>query len=180
MKKLESSDAVPANADSGSKETEAQTPTKVTNSAGQTPTAERVQYANWYTATKAVCRQYPYATVYDFQSGISWQVHIFSLGAHADCEPLTAADTSKMLKVFGGNTWNPRAVWVVFADGSIYIASTHSTPHGVQHRTDNNFAGHTCLHFPRTQEQVEAIGVYATSHPDTIDAGWALTQSMKK
>ena len=142
-------------------------------------TASRVQYANWYTTVKAVCRNYPYATVYDYATGISYQVHIFSLGAHADYEPLTAADTSKMLKIFGGNTWNPRAVWVVFADGSVYMASTHSSPHGVQHRTDNNFAGHSCIHFPRTQAQVEAIGPYATSHQNTIDVGWARTQAMK-
>jgi len=106
-------------------------------------------------------------------------VHIFSLGAHADCEPLTAADTSKMEKVFGGNTWNPKSVWVIFADGSIYMASTHSMPHDVQHITDNNFAGHTCIHFPRTQEQVEAIGPYATSHQNSVDTGWAATQAMK-
>ena len=179
MEKLESSDAVAAKSNESPKETETKTPTKVTTDVALTPSADRVQYANWYTTTKAVCRKYPYATIYDFQTGISWQAHIFSLGAHADYEPLSAADTSKMLKVFGGNTWNPRPVWVVFADGSIYIATTHSSPHGVQHRTDNNFDGHTCLHFPRTQEQVEAIGPYATSHQDTVDAGWAATQAMK-
>ena len=101
------------------------------------------------------------------------------MGAHADYEPLTANDTAKMLKVFGGNTWNPKSVWVVFADGSVYMASTHSMPHSVQHITDNNFDGHTCLHFPRTQAQVEAIGPYATSHQAAIDAGWAETQAMK-
>ena len=138
-----------------------------------------MQYANWYTTTKSVCRKYPYATVYDFETGISWQIHIFSVGAHADYEPLSATDTSKMVKVLGGQTWNARAVWVVFANGSVYMASTHSMPHGVQHITDNNFAGHTCLHFPRTQAEVEAIGPYATSHQNTIDAGWAKTQTMK-
>ncbi len=144
------------------------------------PSASKVIYANWYTTVKAVCRSYPYATVYDYQTGISWQVHIFSLGAHADFEPLTANDTAKMLKAFGGkNTWNPRPVWVIFADGSVYMASTHSNPHGVQHTTDNNFAGHACIHFPRTQEQVTAIGSYATSHQEMIDKGWAATQAMK-
>ena len=81
-----------------------------------------------------------------------------------------------MEKVFGGNTWNPRAVWVVFSDGSVYIGSTHAMPHEVQHIRDNNFGGHSCLHFPRTQEQVAAIGPYATSHQETIDKGWASTQ----
>ena len=146
---------------------------------GVRPSASQVRYENWYTSVKDVARSYPYATVYDYGSGISYQVHIFSVGAHADYEPLTAADTAKMLRIFGGNTWNPKPVWVVFSNGSVYMASTHSTPHGTQHITDNNFAGHSCLHFPRTQEQVQKIGQYATSHQETIDAGWAKTQSMK-
>ncbi len=85
-----------------------------------------------------------------------------------------------MEKAFGGNTWTPKAVWVIFADGSIYQASTHSMPHAPQHRTNNNFDGHMCIHFPRTMEQVTAIGPYATSHQKCIDQGWATTQSMKK
>ena len=154
----------------------ASTPTQKTSTA---PSAGKVQYANWYEKVKSVARNYPYATVYDFATGISWQIHIFSLGAHADYEPVTANDTARMEKVFGGNTWNPRAVWVVFADGSVYIGSTHSMPHEVQHIRDNNFGGHSCLHFPRTQEQVTSIGPYATKHQEIIDAGWATTQKMK-
>ena len=156
--------------------TQTQTPTVTVTTK---PTAAKVQYANWYEKIKAVARQYPYATVYDFATGISWQVHIISLGAHADYEPVTANDTARMLKVFGGNTWSPRAVWVVFSNGSVYLGSTHSMPHEVQHIRDNNFEGHSCLHFPRTQEQVAAIGPYATKHQECIDAGWATTQKMK-
>ena len=141
------------------------------------PNASRVIYANWYTTVKNVCKAYPYATVYDYSTGISWQVHIFSVGAHADCEPLTASDTSKMRRAFGNEeTWTAKPVWVIFADGSVYMASTHDTPHGTSHISDNNFDGHTCIHFPRTQEQVTAIGPYATSHQETIDNGWAQTQ----
>ena len=141
--------------------------------------ASKVIYANWYTDVKAIAKKYPYVTVYDIATGISWQEHIFSLGAHADSEPLTAADTKKMETAFGGQTWNPRAVWVVFGDGSIYMASTHSMPHEVQHISDNNFAGHKCIHFPRTQAQVTSIGPYATEHQQCIDTGWAKTQTMK-
>ena len=164
-------------AKSGSTATPA--PGTTTSTVSAKPSAAKVQYANWYEKVKAVARKYPYATVYDIATGISWQVHIFSLGAHADYEPVTANDTAKLLKVFGGNTWNPRAVWVVFSDGSVYIGSTHSMPHEVQHNRDNNFAGHSCLHFPRTQAQVTAIGPYATKHQSVIDAGWAATQKMK-
>lgn len=141
--------------------------------------ASKVIYANWYTDVKAIAKKYPYVTVYDIATGISWQEHIFSLGAHADSEPLTAADTKKMETAFGGQTWNPRAVWIIFGNGSIYMASTHSMPHEVQHISDNNFAGHKCIHFPRTQAQVTSIGPYATEHQQCIDAGWAKTQMMK-
>ena len=161
------------------KNTTTTTTTTTTTARSVKPSASQVQYANWYTTVKAVCKKYPYATVYDIATGISWQVHIFSLGAHADYEPVTASDTARMLKVFGGNTWNPRAVWVVFSDGSVYLGSTHSNPHGTQHTRDNNFDGHSCLHFPRTQAQVAAIGSYATSHQECIDKGWATTQAMK-
>ena len=150
----------------------------VSSTSGQ-PSSSRVIYANWYTSVKDVCKQYPYCTIYDYSTGISWQIHIFSVGAHADFEPVTANDTARMQRAFGGETtWNPKAVWVVFPNGSVYMASTHDTPHGVSHISDNNFAGHSCLHFPRTQEQVNSIGQYATSHQETIDQGWAATQKM--
>ena len=145
------------------------------------PAASRVEYENWYTTIRSKARKYPYATVYDFTTGKSWQVHMFSFGAHADAEPLTAGDTATMLEAFGGkNTWNPKAVWVLFGDGSVYLASTHSMPHAPQHRTDNNFDGHLCIHFPRTDSQVAAIGPYATSHQKSIDKGWIMTQNLAK
>jgi peptidoglycan hydrolase-like protein with peptidoglycan-binding domain/SH3-like domain-containing protein len=155
----------------------------VTNSTSPTitttPDAASVRYANWYTEVKARCKLYPYATVYDFVSGLSWKVHMFSFGAHADSEPLTAEDTANMEKAFGGtNTWTPKAVWVIFSDGRIYMASTHDMPHSVQHITTNNFPGHLCIHFPRTAAQVAAIGPYATEHQKTIDLGWAATLAL--
>lgn len=150
--------------------TPAAAPTVTTISAAQ------VRYANWYSEVKARCRLFPNATIYDFTTGISWQVNIFSMGAHADAEPLTAQDTDKMNRAFGGKTtWNPKAVWVVLSDGTVYMASTHNTPHDTYHIRDNNFDGHICIHFPRTQAQVEKIGPYATSHQKAIDLGWEAT-----
>ncbi len=139
--------------------------------------ASEVRYANWYTDIKARCKLYPNATVYDFMTGISWKVNMFSLGAHADAEPLTADDTANMNRAFGGKTtWTPKAVWVVMSDGRVYMASTHNTPHETWHIKNNNFNGHLCIHFPRKAEQVEAIGPYAVSHQKAIDLGWEATQ----
>ena len=38
---------------------------------GASQRASKVIYANWYDTVKAVARKYPYATVYDFATGIS-------------------------------------------------------------------------------------------------------------
>ncbi len=141
-------------------------------------TAANVVYEYWYSEVRAACRKYPYATVYDYQTGISWQVHMFSYGKHAEAEPLTANDTHKMEQACGGNVWTPRPVWVIFADGTIRMATTHSVPHEVQHIRDNDFEGHTCIHFPRTDAQVTAIGPYATKHQRAVEQGWAETQAM--
>ena len=163
------------------------------NSAGQAPTvtdapdasvgntiavmARSVKYEYWYATVRNEARKYPYATLYDPESGISWQVHMFSFGKHAEIEPLTKNDTERMNQVCGKEKWTPKPVWVIFSDGSIRIATTHSVPHGVQHRTDNGFPGHACLHFPRTMAQVTSIGPYATKHQNAVDKAWAELQA---
>ncbi len=144
---------------------------------GSAPKASEVRYANWYTEIRARARTYPYATIYDYNTGLSWKVHMFSIGAHADAEPVSATDTAIMVQAFGGKyTWTPKPVWVIMSDGRVYMASTHDNPHEVQHNTTNNFPGHLCIHFPRTQAEVAAIGDYATSHQKAIDQGWQATQ----
>lgn len=140
--------------------------------------AKDVVYEYWYSTVRNACRKYQYATVYDYSTGISWQVWMFSFGKHAEAEPLTAADTAKMEEAFGGNVWTPKPVWVIFADGTVRMATTHSMPHQVDKISDNNFKGHTCIHFPRTEAQVTAIGPYATRHQRTVEQGWAETQAM--
>ena len=139
--------------------------------------ARSVKYEYWYSTVRNECRKYPYCTLFDPETGISWQVHMFSYGKHAEIEPLTAADTEKMYQVCGYQKWTPKPVWVIFADGTIRIATTHSVPHEVQHITDNNFAGHACLHFPRTMAQVTSIGPYATKHQNAVDKAWAELQA---
>ena len=58
------------------------------------------------------------------------------------------------------------------------MATTHDVAHGVNPISNNNFDGHLCIHFPRTAEQVAAIGPYATSHQAAVDLGWTATVAM--
>ena len=174
--KLNSVSAITAGSTGSSTSSGTTTTTTAAAPTVTTISASQVRYANWYSEVKARCRLFPNATIYDFTTGISWQVNIFSMGAHADAEPLTARDTAEMNRAFGGKTtWTPKAVWVVLSDGTVYMASTHNTPHDTYHIRDNNFDGHICIHFPRTQAQVEKIGPYATSHQKAIDLGWETT-----
>ena len=144
---------------------------------GVVVSGRNVIYEYWYSTVRNACRKYPYCTIYDPESGKSYQVHMFSYGKHAEIEPLTARDTAIMYEIFGGQTWTPKPVWVIFADGTIRIATTHSVPHEVQHIRDNDFPGHSCLHFPRTMAQVTSIGPYATKHQNAVDKAWAELQA---
>lgn len=136
------------------------------------PTAADVINTNWFTGIRAKIKNMPDVTVYDPDTGITYQIHLFSFGKHADGEPPTAVDTAKMNQVVGENTWNPHAVWVILQDGTVYLASTHSHGHGVDHTAGNNLEGHICIHFPRVMEEAEQTGPYAASHQKCILAEW--------
>lgn len=66
---------------------------------------------------------------------------------HADCEPLTTADTATMLAVYGGAwSWERRPIWVTI-NGVTYAASMNGMNHGEGEIYGNDFEGHFCMHF---------------------------------
>ena len=132
------------------------------------------------TEVRSRLRSMPNVIIYDFMTGAHYNVTVFSLGKHADGEPPTKQDTQIMEKALGYNNWTPRPVWVIFSDGRVYMASTHSHGHEVDHNSNNGLTGHICIHFPRPMEAAEAVGPYAVSHQQSILKGWDLTQSMAK
>ena len=113
-------------------------------------------------------------------SGKHYEFRFFSLGKHADGATLTAADSAVMNSALGENNWTPRPVWVIFSDGRVYMASTHSHPHENDYIKDNGINGHLCVHFPRDMEEAALTGPYAVSHQNAILAGWDLTQNMAR
>lgn len=141
------------------------------------PKASQVRYANWYSEIRAIARSMPDVVIYDPDSGLHFNLHMFSFGKHADSETPTAADTEVLNQVVGVNTWTPKYVWVIFPNGSVYIASIHSHGHEVDHTPNNNLEGHICLHFPRVMSEAEATGPYAVSHQKEINWGWELTKA---
>ena len=144
------------------------------------PRAAEVRLADWYDVLRPRVKAMPKVIVYDFMSGTHYRVNIFSIGKHADGEPPTVDDTRAMEKALGYNNWDPRPVWIIFSDGRVYMASTHSHGHEVDHNANNGLTGHICIHFPRKMEDAIATGPYAVAHQNAILAGWDLTQSMAR
>ncbi len=152
----------------------------ITGTGFKPPSASEVRFADWYGETRARIRSLPNVIIYDFTSGAHYNVKVFSVGRHADGEPVTRQDTEIMENAFGYNNWTPRPVWVIFSDGRVYMGSTHSHGHEVDHNSANGLTGHICIHFPRSMEDAVATGPYAVSHQNVIMAGWDLTRNMAR
>lgn len=143
------------------------------------PQASEVRFADWYRETRDVVRKLPNAIVYDYATGLHYNVNMFSFGKHCDAEPVTASDTAIMRQIMGTDNWTPHAVWVILSDGRVYMASTHSMGHTVDHNPNNDLQGHICIHFPREMSDTEKRNMpYATRHQNEILRGWEETQSM--
>lgn len=150
----------------------------VTGTVFKAPTAEEVRFANWYTEIRALARSMPDAIIYDYETGKYYNVNMFSFGKHCDAEPITASDTAIMREIMGRDKWTPHAVWVILSDGKVYMASTHSMGHTVDHNSKNDLTGHICIHFPRELSEAEATGPYALRHQYEILDGWETTQQL--
>lgn len=153
----------------------------VTGTAFKSPTAAEVRFADWYNEIRTQAKLMPDAIIYDYKTGLHYNVHMFSFGKHCDAEPITASDTAIMYQIMGMENWDPHAVWVILSDGKVYMASTHSHGHQVDIIAGNNLEGHICIHFPRTlsDEEKETMP-YALSHQQEILRGWEETQAMIK
>jgi peptidoglycan hydrolase-like protein with peptidoglycan-binding domain len=148
------------------------------SAAGAGPRAGGVQHLGMATI-RARYKNGSVFTVYDFRTKLTWKCRFYSVGTHADSEPLTAADTDTMFRAFGNkNTWTPKAVWITMQDGKTYIASMHNMPHLTGSIRGNSFNGHLCIHFPRTMADAVKTGPYAVSHQQEIVNGWTETQRM--
>ncbi len=146
--------------------------------AGSTSTAStsvgNVKLLHWFNDIKPTIRSGQNLLIVDPSSGLTWTLRLYSLGRHADAEPLTAQDTANMLEAFGGkNTWSQKAVYVKLPTGIWTIGSTHDMPHMSGSISDNNFNGHLCVHFLRDMDEcTQNDPNYGVSNQKTIRAFW--------
>ncbi|MBQ7455599.1 MAG: SH3 domain-containing protein, partial [Clostridia bacterium] len=93
---------------------------------------------DWYTGgIQSIFYKGCVATLTDVKTGISFKIKRWSGGDHADVEPLTAADTAAMCRVYGvkiaqdiadQDLWQRRAVLITIGTHS-YCASIYGEPH---------------------------------------------------
>ena len=125
---------------------------------GGGPAASQVKLLMWYTEIKPTIKSGQTVLVYEPKSGSSFKLRLYSLGRHADSEPLTAQDTAIMKAAWGGKfSWDEKPVYVLLPNGTWALASMHCMPHLSGSIKDNDFDGHLCVHFPRTLEETSKL-----------------------
>jgi LysM repeat protein len=102
---------------------------------------------DWSTEAQYVWPIGTNAKVIDMDSGLSWIMKRTYGAFHADVEPLSKEDTQIMKSVWGGEwSWTTRAV-IVEVNGHRIAASASAMPHSIEQIKNNDFAGHSDIHF---------------------------------
>ena len=118
---------------------------------------------DWYTGgIQSIFYKGAVATVTDVRTGISFKVKRWSGGHHADVEPLTAADTAAMCRIYkvkdaqeiSDKNYYQRRPLLVTIGGHSYCASMYGIPHNYPAGdtiSGNDFYGQFCIHFTNSQ-----------------------------
>ena len=118
--------------------------------------------------------------VYDVKTGIVWWAHRWAGGLHVDAEPLTAADTARLCKIYGVNSsteitskthWQRRPCLVTIGTRT-FACSLYGVPHNDDGDTikDNNFKGQLCIHF--TNSKIHNSHKVDSLHQEAIQYAW--------
>ena len=119
------------------------------------PAKGTAQEMDWWTSgIQKIFARGTVAQITDVATGLSWMEKRTGGINHADCQPMTAADTAALKNAYGGVwSWDRHAVFVTI-DGVNYAASINGMPHGGDSMPDNDFAGHHCIHFTNSRLHV--------------------------
>lgn len=154
-----------------------------------TVSSKHGEYLDWWTQAQYVVPIGAVFQVVDFRTGKAFNAKRTTGANHADCEPLTAADTAAMKAVWGGVfSWNTRSVLIKY-NGRTIAASAASYEHagnenaaggawtdwrsgdyGAGYNYDwvkgNNYNGHFDIHFKNST--THNTGAVSASHQANI------------
>jgi len=127
-----------------------------------------VELIDWTTA-RGVVQKGEDMQVVDVHTGITFYMRSFSIGGHADVEPVTIEDTDAILESRNGIwSWTPRPVWVTVG-GRTFAAALNGMPHSGSTIDDNGMNGHLCLHFNNTRARSRS---YQSNLNDAVVEAW--------
>ncbi|HSK68202.1 MAG TPA: peptidoglycan-binding protein, partial [Candidatus Limnocylindria bacterium] len=140
---------------------------------GGGPATSQVKLLHWFNEVKPAASAGQQATVHHPATNSTFTVRFYSMGHHADSEPLTWRDTQIMNRAFGAPSWNINAVYVQLPDGRWSLAAMHNRPHLTGAISANGFGGHLCIHFLRDTAEVMANDPdYGASNQRAIRKAW--------
>ena len=152
-------------------------------------TLNPVEKIDWFTGgIQSIFARGTIATVVDVKTGIAFHVKRWAGGNHADVEPLTAADTRRMCKIYGVSTaqeivdkdlWQRRPLWVIVG-GRTFCASMYGIPHNYPDGdtiANNDFKGQFCIHF--TNSRTHGSNILDTNHQTAIQYAYEHAPSRK-
>jgi len=145
-----------------------------------------VEKIDWYTGgIQQLWAKGANYKIYDVKTGIVWWAHRWSGAAHADIEPLTAADTARLCQIYGvddaqeiydKNLWQRRPCLVTIGTRT-FACSLDGMPHNPDGDTidNNNMTGQICLHF--TNSKGHDSGKVSSSHQAAIQEAYEWAKS---
>ena len=140
---------------------------------GGGPSTGSVKLLHWFDDVKKSASSGQQATVYSPSGNTSFKIRFYSMGHHADSEPLTWRDTQLMNRAFGTPSWNINIVYVKLPDGRWTMAAMHNRPHLTGALLDNGFGGHLCIHFLRDTDEVNRNDPdYGASNQRALRKAW--------
>ncbi len=141
---------------------------------GWMETPKDIQLLWWYKEVKPLLKGGSNVVIFDPETNLSWNIKVFSMGHHADSQPITWQDTQIMNRSFGKTSWDCHPVYVKIPDGRWILAAMHNYPHNVNGIMNNGFGGHLCIHFLREYDECIANGDsnYGVQMQDAIRKRW--------
>ena len=103
----------------------------------------QVKMLKWFEGGKSFLSKGSYGTLYDVKTGKTIRIKRMGGYNHADCEPATKGDASKLKSL--GDSWDPRPGILKVGD-KFTACSFNTKAHGDQTIDSNNYDGQFCLH----------------------------------
>lgn len=136
---------------------------------GESTAPARVgKLVDWFLDGRYLIKRNDVFLITDVQTGLQFKVKMLGGINHSDVEPLTAADTATMKKLFPTWGWTPRPV-VIFHKGINFAASLSGMPHSFDSIADNNVTGHFDLYlYHSIGHDANVSAAYEQQHQDCV------------